>query len=70
MAWWEFNGYAFYVWGSYLVAAAAVVIESALLAARRARALRHVDETIEADQPVARHALRAGAAAGMQGTGR
>ena len=41
MEWWKFNGYAFYVWGSYLAALAVVLIESALLRARRARALRH-----------------------------
>ena len=43
MEWWKFNGYAFYVWGSYLVAFAVVAIESALLAARRKRALRQLD---------------------------
>ena len=48
MEWWKFNGYGFYVWGSYLVAFAAIAIESALLAARRARALRQLDESIEA----------------------
>ena len=39
MEWWKFNGYGFFVWGSYLVAAAVVVIESLLLSARRARAI-------------------------------
>ena len=40
MEWWKFNGYAFYVWGSYLAALAVVVIESSLLRARRKRAVR------------------------------
>jgi heme exporter protein CcmD len=44
MEWWKFNGYAFYVWGSYLSALAVVVIEMALLRARRARAVRHINE--------------------------
>ena len=47
MEWWKFNGYGFYVWGSYLAALAVVVIELALLRARRARALRHINELIE-----------------------
>ena len=44
MEWWKFNGYGFYVWGSYLVAFAVVAIESALLAARRRRALSRLDD--------------------------
>ena len=44
MEWWKFNGYGFYVWGSYLSALAVVVIEMTLLRARRARALRQLDE--------------------------
>jgi heme exporter protein CcmD len=44
MEWWKFNGYGFYVWGSYLTAFAVVVIETALLRARRARALRQIEE--------------------------
>lgn len=44
MEWWKFNGYGFYVWGSYLAALAVVVIEMVLLRARRARALRHITE--------------------------
>lgn len=44
MEWWKFNGYGFYVWGSYLAAFAVVVIEMTLLRARRSRALRHIDE--------------------------
>ena len=44
MEWWKFNGYGFYVWGSYLAALAVVVIEMTLLRARRARALAHIDE--------------------------
>ena len=49
MEWWQFNGYGFYIWGSYLVAAAALATESALLAARRTQALRLLDDSIEAD---------------------
>ena len=48
MEWWKFNGYAFYVWGSYLVAFAVIAIESALLAARRKRALRQLSELDDA----------------------
>ena len=44
MEWWKFNGYGFYVWGSYLAALAVVLIESSLLRVRRARALRQVSE--------------------------
>ena len=44
MEWWKFNGYGFYVWGSYLTALAVVVIEMTLLRARRARALRRSNE--------------------------
>ena len=44
MEWWKFNGYAFYVWGSYLAALAVVLIETWSLHARRLRALRHVAE--------------------------
>ena len=38
MEWWKFNGYGFFVWGSYVAALAVVVIENALLAARHKRA--------------------------------
>jgi heme exporter protein D len=34
------GGYGFYVWGSYLVTAAGLAIEVALLAARRRRTLQ------------------------------
>ena len=44
MEWWKFNGYGFYVWGSYLSALAAVVIELTLLRARRASALRQIND--------------------------
>jgi heme exporter protein CcmD len=44
MEWWKFNGYGFYVWGSYLTALAVVVIEMTLLRARRTRTLRHINE--------------------------
>jgi heme exporter protein CcmD len=44
MEWWKFNGYGFYVWGSYLSALAVVVIEMMLLRTRRARALQHINE--------------------------
>jgi heme exporter protein CcmD len=47
MEWWQFNGYGFYVWGSYLVAMAVVAIESALLAARRRNALQRLAEQEE-----------------------
>ena len=47
MEWWKFNGYAFYVWGSYLAAFAVVVIEMTLLRVRRARALRHIKQLTE-----------------------
>jgi len=48
MEWWKFNGYGFYVWGSYLSAAAVVVIEMTLLRIRRDRALRQINEAGEA----------------------
>ena len=44
MEWWKFNGYGFYVWGSYLSALAVVVIEMTLLRARRSRALARINE--------------------------
>jgi heme exporter protein CcmD len=47
MEWWKFNGYGFYVWGSYLVAFAVVLLESALLAARRKRALAQLEDLDE-----------------------
>ena len=47
MEWWQFNGYGFYVWGSYLVALAVVALESALLAVRRRNALQHFAEQEE-----------------------
>jgi heme exporter protein CcmD len=65
MAWWEFNGYGFYVWGSYLVAAAAIAIESALLATRRKQALRRVDE---ADADESHAPPRSPAPAGLSGS--
>ena len=49
MEWWKFNGYGFFVWGSYLVAAGVVVIESLLLRARRAKALQRVAAGSEHD---------------------
>ena len=39
MEWLALGGYGGYVWGSYGVAALAVIIELALLGARRRRAL-------------------------------
>ena len=48
MEWWKFNGYGFYVWGSYLVAFAVVALEAALLAARRRRALRRLEDLDDA----------------------
>ena len=47
MEWWKFNGYGFYVWGSYLVTLAVVAIEIALLAARRRTALRRLADVEE-----------------------
>jgi len=47
MEWWKFNGYAFYVWGSYLAAFTVVAIEMVLLRARRMRALRNIEEQAE-----------------------
>ena len=47
MEWWKFNGYGFYVWGSYLAAFAVVAIEITLLRFRRLRALRHVSDVME-----------------------
>jgi heme exporter protein CcmD len=47
MEWWQFNGYGFYVWGSYLAALAVVAIETALLAARRRNAMRRFAEQEE-----------------------
>lgn len=44
MEWWKFNGYGFFVWGSYLAALAVVIIENAMLAARHARARREADD--------------------------
>ena len=38
MEWWKFNGYGFFVWGSYLTALAVVIVENAMLAARHRRA--------------------------------
>ena len=49
MEWWKFNGYAFYVWGSYLVAFAVVLIETWSLGARRLRALRQIAATGTSD---------------------
>ena len=48
MEWWKFNGYGFYVWGSYLVAFVVIAIESAALALRRRRALQRLDDADEA----------------------
>ena len=39
MEWLALGGYGGYVWGSYGVAAAAIIIELALLGARQRRAL-------------------------------
>jgi heme exporter protein CcmD len=47
MEWWKFNGYGFYVWGSYLVTLAVVAIEIALLAGRRRNALRRLADIEE-----------------------
>ena len=44
MEWWKFNGYGFFVWGSYLAALAVVIIENLSLAARHARARRDASE--------------------------
>ena len=44
MEWWKFNGYGFYVWGSYLTALAVVVIELGMLRRRRANALMQANE--------------------------
>jgi heme exporter protein CcmD len=46
MEWWKFNGYGFFVWGSYLTALAVVIIENAMLAARHRNARRQA----QADQ--------------------
>ena len=48
MEWWQFNGYGFYVWGSYLVTVAVVVVESVLLAARRRTALQRLEDIEDA----------------------
>ena len=48
MEWWKFNGYGFFVWGSYLAALAVVVIENAMLSRRHAGARREAAE--QADQ--------------------
>jgi heme exporter protein CcmD len=42
--WWQFNGYGFYIWGSYLVTVAVVAVESVLLAARRRNAEKRLEE--------------------------
>ncbi len=47
MEWWKFNGYGFYVWGSYLVAFAVAALETILLRRRRARALKNVADMDE-----------------------
>ena len=44
MEWWKFNGYGFYVWGSYLTALAVVVIELGMLRIRRANALMQANQ--------------------------
>jgi heme exporter protein CcmD len=49
MEWWQFNGYAFYVWGSYLVAFAVVAVESSLLLARRRSAEQRLEEAEAAE---------------------
>jgi heme exporter protein CcmD len=52
MEWWKFNGYGFFVWGSYLTALAVVVIENALLAVRHRNARLQVEE-LEYAEPAA-----------------
>jgi hypothetical protein len=47
MEWWKFNGYGFFVWGSYLTALAVVIVENALLRARHANARRQASEASE-----------------------
>ncbi|MEO7761289.1 MAG: heme exporter protein CcmD [Casimicrobiaceae bacterium] len=46
MAWWQFNGYGVYIWGSYGVALIVIGVESVLLAGRRTRALRLIDDSL------------------------
>ena len=47
MEWWKFNGYGFYVWGSYLMAFAVAAVELVLLQLRRKRALKLVEDMEE-----------------------
>ena len=47
MEWWKFNGYGFYIWGTYGVALMAVALETLLLATRRRRALRRLEDAEE-----------------------
>jgi heme exporter protein CcmD len=56
MEWWKFNGYGFFVWGSYLAALAVVVIENAMLASRLARARREAADQVEHADHARRHA--------------
>jgi heme exporter protein D len=48
------GGYAFYVWGSYLVTAALMAAEIVLLAMRRRSVLRNLGKFIRAGQGVHR----------------
>ena len=45
------GGYGLYVWGSYLVTAAGIAIEIALLVARRRRTLRMLARLHGAERP-------------------
>ena len=47
---WHMGGYALYVWGSFGLTAAIVVVEVALVRARRQRVLQDLRETIESEE--------------------
>ena len=42
MEWWQFNGYGFYVWGSYLVALICITGELVLVYNRKRTLLKHL----------------------------
>ena len=56
MEWWKFNGYGFYVWGSYLCALAVVVIEIAEMQPRHGqrRPVMHAQHRLRGGRPRAR----------------
>jgi heme exporter protein D len=47
---WHMGGYALYVWGSFGLTAAVVVVEVALVRARRQQVLQELRETFESKE--------------------